>query len=708
VTCSGTCRSGSRFRSASAPRCRSTCSAGGHYWWSYAVSALQHIRWTGSRAWLPALGWSLVGILLGQLAIAAGLIFTYLTPLQTQVGGLAGAILVALLVRQYGLETAHREQTEEALHRSEQRFRALVQYSSDMTVVLDPDGTVTYVSPAVQEMLGRAPEELIGTVLNDLSPDDLGVETLWGSARQADNKSVIRSEVRFVHADGSIRWHHVTVRNLLDTSAVGALVANHRDVTEERQAKERLAYEASHDLLTGLDNRGAFVRHLQAALRDGRSQDRAVAVLFIDLDGFKRVNDTLGHEAGDEVLSAVAGVLRRHVLATDVIGRLGGDEFAVALPRIESPDNAAAVARRILAGLAEPVQVAGHNLVLGASVGICLALPDAEPVGAADLLRRADLAMYHAKRSRGPRWELYSPELEPASRISADEIRTAAAEDQLFLAYQPIVALEDGRVVGAEALVRWNHPTRGLVLPSDFIPIAEENGLIRLVGEWVLRTAGAQLADWRAVVPDADDLWLSVNMAADQLEDPQTDRLVRSVLETTAIPSDRLVVEVTESALADSAAARATLEALHEAGVRIAIDDFGTGYSSLQYLTRLPVDILKLDRAFVDELDGTPEGSAIADAVVRLAQTLHLRTTAEGVETEAQAAELVALGYTTAQGYLYSRPVSPQGLAAMLTHPSGPAARAAHSDAAIPPPRTARRTAAAPASAGGSARETGR
>jgi PAS domain S-box-containing protein len=381
----------------------------------YAVSAPQHIRWTGSRAWLPALVWSLVGIALGQVAIATGLVFTYLTPLQTQIGGLAGAILVALLVRQYGLETAHREQqTEEALQRSEQRFRALVQYSSDMTVVLDTQGTVTYVSPAAEEMLGRTPEDLIGTVLDDLSPDDLSVETLWGSARQADNEGVIRSEVRFVHADGSIRWHHVTVRNLLDTTAVGALVANHRDVTEERQAKERLAYEASHDLLTGLAHRGAFVQHLQAALQAG-----------------------------------------------------------------------------------EPIQVAGHNLVLGDSIGICLAPPDGEPVAAADLLRRADLAMYQAKSTRGPRWETYLPELEPASRISAEEIRTAVGQGQLFLAYQPIVRLKDQRVVGTEALVRWNHPTRGLVPPSDFIAIAEETGLIGLVGEWALRTACTQLADWR-------------------------------------------------------------------------------------------------------------------------------------------------------------------------------------------------------------------
>ena len=542
-----------------------------------------------------------------------------------------------------------------------------MQYSSDMTLVLDPQGTIVYVSPAVEEMLGHAPQNLVGTAVDALlwPGDRLGYAHLE-DVLSAGHQAVLRSEGRFVHADGSVRWHHVTIRNLLDNPGVGALVANHRDITQERHAQQQLAYEASHDLLTGLDNRGAFVRHLHEALFEARTCHQPIAVLFIDMDGFKQINDTLGHEAGDEVLTAVAGVLRQHVLGSDAIGRLGGDEFAVVLRQIGSSDNAVVVARRILSGLAEPVQIAGHSLVLDASVGICVALPDDQPANAADLLRRADLAMYQAKRSRGSRWELYGPELEPALRITGEEIRAAIGQDQFVLAYQPIVGLLDNRLAGAEALIRWNHPTRGLVPPSDFIPIAEDSGVIGPLGEWVLRAACAQLAEWRRDHSAAERLWLSVNMAADQLEDPQTTAVVMSVLAASKIPPDRLVVEVTESALADSAAARATLEALHGIGVRIAIDDFGTGYSSLKYLTRLPVDILKLDRAFVAELDGTAQGSAIAEAVVRLAQTLHLSTTAEGVETHAQAAELAALGYGTAQGYLYARPQPAEAVIAML------------------------------------------
>jgi diguanylate cyclase (GGDEF)-like protein/PAS domain S-box-containing protein len=654
----------------------------------YAISALQHIRWSGSRAWVPAVCWAMVGILLGQLATATGILYSYLSPLQTQIAGLAGAILVVLLVRQYGWETAQREQAEQALHRNEQRFRALVQHSSDMTVMLDRSGTVTYVSPAVETMLGRSPQALVGTPITELlAPADLTAGTRWLAWASTSSPQISQSELRMVHADGSERWHQVTLRNLLDEAAVQALVANHRDITEERLAKQQLAYEATHDLLTGVRNRTAFVRELQDALDDDHLEAAGVAVLFIDLDGFKQVNDTLGHDAGDAVLAAVASVLRRQVLGSDIIARLGGDEFAVALRQISDPQDAGAVSRRILEVLTEPIEVAGREILVGASIGIALSQPDADPrpeaddevgpeagpVDAEELLRRADQAMYRAKRARGSCWELYRAGFEPRGRVTVDELRAAVTHDQLYLEYQPIVDLLDGRVVGAEALVRWNHPVRGPIPPGEFIPFAEESGVIGPVGEWVLRTACAQLAAWGHEGRAADHLWMSVNMAADQLEDPTTAGLVQATLSASGLPAERLVIEVTESTMADSGPARATLDQLHRAGVRVAIDDFGTGFSSLQYLTRLPVDILKLDRAFVAGLDGTPKGSAIAEAVAGLAHTLHLRTTAEGVETAEQAAELTALGYTTAQGYLYARPMNETSFFRLLLEsPDGP------------------------------------
>ena len=634
----------------------------------YAVSALPHVRWSGSRAWRPAVAAALAGIVAGQLGIATGLVHSYLEPVQAAIAGVAGAFLVGLLVRQFGLLTEQCERADDLVQVSEQRFRALVQYSSDMTVVIEPDGNVRYVSPAVQEMLGMDPEDLTGRPFAAIMAAEdahrarlLNEELILGT-----DDAVVRTEMRFLHRDGSVRWHHVTFRNLLANPAVHATVANHRDVTEEKFAQEKLEYDASHDVLTGLDNRAAFAGDLAEALARARYSGEPVAVLFIDLDGFKQVNDTLGHEAGDVVLMNVASVLRQHVLGSDVIGRLGGDEFAVALPRIRSIENAEVVAQRILQGLAEPVPVAGHNLVAVASVGVALTVPADEEIDAQELIRRADLAMYDAKRGRGARWAHYHPGLEPASRITAEEIRISVEDGQLFLLYQPIVSLKTGYLVAVEALVRWNHPVRGLVSPTDFIPIAEETGLIGLVGEWVLRTACAQQAAWQAELPLAQGLKMGVNVAADQLEDVRTAGLVAGVLQEWGLSAKSLVVEVTESALADSPAARATLEALHESGIRIAIDDFGTGYSSLQYLTRLPADVLKLDRGFVAELDGTPEGSAIAEAVVRLAQTLHLSTTAEGVETLEQAAELAALGYANAQGYLFAKPLPPDQIAGML------------------------------------------
>jgi diguanylate cyclase (GGDEF)-like protein len=426
--------------------------------------------------------------------------------------------------------------------------------------------------------------------------------------------------------------------------------------------------EATHDMLTGLHNRGTLLGQLQAALDRSTATGPAVAVLFLDLDGFKQVNDTFGHEAGDLVLTAVASALRRSVLGSDTIGRLGGDEFAVVLSNVRSAGQAEAVAAGILEELAEPIMISGHPMPIGGSIGIALAgRPGA---GAAELLRRAGLAMYDAKRSRGSRWAVYRPHLEPAARVSPQELRAAVTTGQLYLAYQPIVNLATGRIAGAEALVRWDHPTRGPLPPAEFVPVAQESGLIGLVGEWVMRTACLQLAAWRAGIPGAGRIWLGVNVAAEQLQDPRTAGSVVALIEGLGIPPDRLVLEVTETVLMGSAMARISLEALHEAGVRIAIDDFGTGYSALPYLTRLPVDALKLDRAFVAELDGGGEGAAVAQAVVRLAHTLRVGCTAEGVETAAQAAELRALGYPTAQGYYFGAPLSAERLTLLLADPA--------------------------------------
>jgi diguanylate cyclase (GGDEF)-like protein/PAS domain S-box-containing protein len=642
----------------------------------YVVAAIMHIRWTGSRAWRPAVAASLAGVAAGQTLTATGHLFTYLTPTQAQVAGAGGAILVVLLIRRYGLAEAQRERTEDALLRNEQRFRALVQHSSDMITVVDGNGLITYVSPAVEFVLRRGADDLVGSPgIRLIAPEEYERFEDLVAAIDAAPGGVLRTELRIKHADGSARWYEVTLRNLLGSPAIGGVVANKRDVTEQRAAQERLAYEASHDMLTGLDNRSAFMRRLDRVLEGARAQGRAVGVLFIDLDGFKQINDSLGHEGGDTVLTEIAAVLRTTLTGSDVIGRIGGDEFAVVLTGEPALNQATGVARRILDGLEDPFPVHGRVVEVGASIGIAIIEPGASgrtgPVDAGEALRRADLAMYEAKRRRSRRWEIYDESLEPASRLTADDLRTAIAAGHLFMQYQPLVNLRAGGFVGVEGLVRWRHPRRGVVSPNDFVTMAESTGVVHVLGDWVLARACADLRGWRDRVPQARHLLMGVNVSPVQLESERTARRFAEILSAAGVAPSQIVVEVTESALADSPTARANLETLSAAGVRIAIDDFGTGYSSLQYLTRLPIDWLKLDRSFVAQLDGSPEGAAIADAVVRLATTLRLSVTAEGVETPERAAELVSLGYGTAQGFLFGRPMDPERLEAELRRSLG-------------------------------------
>lgn len=381
----------------------------------HAVPALQNIRWSGSRAWRPAVGCILVGVLAGQLAVASGWVFCYLDQGTAQIAGAAGAILAVMVVRQYGLATAQAEASEAAVKRGEQRFRSLVQYSSDMTVILDRLGAILYVSPAIEKMLGVGPDPAVGRVLGDfMLPDDRALHEQMIAAIERTPR-LIEYEVRLSHRDGSTRWHNITLQNLLHDDAVMGLVSNHRDITEEKHAWDSLRYEASHDLLTGLDNRTAFLVHTEDALRAARGEGQVCAVLFVDLDGFKKVNDSLGHDAGDRVLTRAATVLRECVLGGDVVGRLGGDEFAITLARVGSAANAERVVSRILEELAHPHHQPSSALQIGASIGLALSSPTGCEPSAGELLRRADVAMYTAKRGGGRSWQIYHPQLEPTT-----------------------------------------------------------------------------------------------------------------------------------------------------------------------------------------------------------------------------------------------------------------------------------------------------
>src|SRR5215475_6161873 len=498
------------------------------------------LRWSGARAWRPAAVWSLVGVSCGQAAIALGWVYSYVGEPDVHGMALLTALGTVMCCHLLGRSAEQREDAEAALRQSAERFRALVQDSSDVVTVGDEAGRIVYVSPAADRAMGYSPDDICGTsYLGLIHPEDLAKAESMHAGVLIDNGVERRDEVRVRHADGKWHWHEVTVRNLLGNPAVQGIVASHRDVTERRAIQETLAYDASHDALTGQLNRAAFLRSLEQALADAARERQQLAVLFVDLDGFKRVNDTLGHDVGDALLVAVGRMIQRNILGCDAVGRLGGDEFGVVLASVATPDDADLVA---LEG----------------------------------------------------------------------DLRHAVRAGELRLQYQPIVALDRHALVGVEALVRWEHPSRGRLAPQTFIPLAEQAGIIAELGEWVLEHACLQVRQWQQCLAGPQRLRLSVNLAPAQLERESLVGTVMAILRRTGFEPGDLVLEVTESALVDDKSAVPQLVALSEQGIRIALDDFGTGYSSLRYLIRLPVDTLKLDRCFVAELNGTPAWSALS------------------------------------------------------------------------------------------------
>jgi diguanylate cyclase (GGDEF)-like protein len=467
----------------------------------------------------------------------------------------------------------------------------------------------------------------------------------------------------------------VALTGLVVVRQLAAFGDNARLLGRLRQHELDLRYQASHDALTRLANRQLFGERVQAALTAPR-HDPGLAVLLIDLDDFKTVNDTLGHAVGDGLLVAVAERLRHCVRPGDTVARLGGDEFAVLLERARS-DAVVEVAERILASLRRPVLAHGHKLLIQASIGVAAA-PSGEDAG--ELLRNADVAMYAAKERGKGGYACYAASMDAGILKQAQlgaELRQALDGDQLHLVYQPIVRLPDGRIVGAEALLRWRHPTRGPVPPAEFIPTAERTGLIVPLGSAVLRQACRQAAAWRRAHGDAAPATISVNVAARQLQEPGFAGEVAATLREAGLAPQRLVVEATESAVLKGGQVLATLQALHDLGVRLALDDFGTGQSSLGLLRTCPVDILKLDKSFVDGVTGAEQQAAVAAAIARMAQALGLDAVAEGIETSAQAERLWELGYRLGQGFVFARPLPAEELGRLLAAPAAPASATA-------------------------------
>ncbi|HEU0130693.1 MAG TPA: EAL domain-containing protein [Mycobacteriales bacterium] len=556
-----------------------------------------------------------------------------------------------------------RKRAQLELQESAARFRSLVQHASDVVVVLDQQAHISYVSPSVTRVLGYLPDEIAGTngavLVHD---DDLAALPL----DRSDSFPPFTREVRVRRRNGDWAIVEFTASDLRREPGVAGIVLNGRDVTDRKTLEAELRRLALHDGLTGLANRTLFLdRVTQALARDARTPS-TTAVLYVDLDDFKTVNDGLGHVAGDTLLRAVAGRLEACLRAQDTAARLGGDEFGVLLDGID-PQDAVEVARRLGATFAEPFVVDGRQLHVTATVGLVVRRD--EKVSTEVLLRRADVAMYLAKTRGKNRVQVYEPGMDELFRERLElkgDLAAAVAQRQFRLVYQPIVSMANGDLEGFEALVRWQHPERGLVPPNVFVPIAEETGDIVPLGQWVLVTACEQLAAWQreyGIRPR-----MSVNLSIRQLEHPGLLAQVRAAVADSGIDAGDLTLEITESVLAaDVDVVRGQLTALRELGVKVAIDDFGTGYSSFGYLNQFPVDVLKIDRSFVMDLEAAESEQAdIVRAIVALARSRGLRTVAEGIEETVQADVLRELGCDTGQGYLYSRPLPADELAERL------------------------------------------
>jgi diguanylate cyclase (GGDEF)-like protein/PAS domain S-box-containing protein len=557
------------------------------------------------------------------------------------------------------------------LRASEARFRSLVQHAADVVSVLDAESRYRYVSPAVERVLGYTPEELIGNeVVALLHPDDVrrfrGILADLAETQRA--QSVVDFRAR--HQDGSWRWLEATITNLLADPSVSGIVVNSRDVTERKEAEARLVHQAFHDPLTGLPNRARFVELLEAALRRSGWNGRSVGVLLLDLDGFKIVNDSLGHEAGDQQLVAIAQQLVSCVGPGTTVARFGGDEFTVLLEEADAAE-ATATADCILAAMAEPVRLAEHEVASGASVGVALG-PD-HGVTPGELLRAADVALYCAKGAGRGVVVVYEPRMatESLARFELElDLRSALEAGELGLAYQPVVDLATGRVVAVEALARWDHPQRGLVLPDAFVPLAEETGLIAPIGAWVLEEACREAARWTdAATTDAPVV--SVNVGARQLRRPRFAEEVARALTTAGLPPERLQLEVSEQVLVEELRTTSgTLRGLTALGLELAIDDFGSGASSLGYFRELKAHALKVDRSFVYRLAADPGERAIVRAIIDVAHAYGMHVTVEGVETAEQAHIVAELGCDRAQGFWFARPATAERVRAWIAGPS--------------------------------------
>ncbi len=621
---------------------------------------------------------ALVGLALPRwtaLRLAPFLVLAYLVPLFATTGpvatiGLGSAVFVVPMCVVLGEAIAW------AMHRFAIAEGEVAEGAASIQQLFDEapigisklglDGRLLEVNRAYAEIHGYRREDMVGMAIRDLThPDDREENRVKIERLLAGDLDRFHLERRSLRSDGRIAWVSLNGSVVRDAQSEPVfMIGQIEDITERHALRDQLARNAVTDPLTGLANRKLFMEHLDMALAQAETRGRHVALMFLDLDRFKLVNDGIGHDAGDRLLQRVGQRLQHALRPGDFLARFGGDEFTV-LCEVTGEEDVPEIVSRLRTSMATPVSEVDFEQFVTLSIGVALSttatmLPSA-------LLRSADIAMYQAKRSGPGRYVVYSPDGDDDAGMSlrtSNELHRAIQESQLVLHYQPFVDVERLTVIGTEALVRWQHPTRGLLPPAEFVDLAEECGLMVDLGSWVLRQACRQGAAWAAAQSATGARHrapsMSVNISPQQLAEPGFCEFVLSVLEETGYPADRLWLEITEGALLrDPTAAIAILRALRTLGVHLSIDDFGTGYSSLSYLKRLPVEALKIDRSFVEHLETGSDDRAIVEAIVALGRTLGLHVVAEGIERPGQAIELAARGCHVAQGFLYGRPVDP-------------------------------------------------
>jgi diguanylate cyclase (GGDEF)-like protein/PAS domain S-box-containing protein len=569
-------------------------------------------------------------------------------------------------------DVTERRETARALADAQERFRTAFEQAPIGMSLTTLDGVVMRANHALARILGVEAEALVGHRITEFThPDDVELTSAELSRLASGDIERYRMEKRYLDREGRVVWASVSVSLVRDANGDPLYtVGQVEDITERKAIAERLEHAAIHDPLTGLPNRVLFMDRLEHALTVAARSRRRVGVVFLDLDRFKFVNDSYGHAAGDRLLVAVADRLRSALRPSDTVARFGGDEFVVLCEEVAGEEAALEIAGRMSDAVSRPVLLPEGEVFVTASLGV--ALSGTADDTAENLLRDADTAMYRAKDQGRARTEVFD---ERTHQRAVHQLRTGndlhrALERREFqVHYQPVVDVPTGSVAGFEALVRWQHPTRGLILPGDFVALAEETGLIVPLGAWVLEEACRQVAAWQARMPDdAPPLFISVNLSPRQLAEPTLPAETARILEHTGVDPASVWLEITESTLMhDAESAIGALRALRALGVHLSVDDFGTGYSSLSYLKRFPVEALKVDRSFVDGLGRESGDSAIVTAVITLAHALGLRAVAEGVETDIQLNELQMLGCDMAQGYLFSHPKPASQLEHLVT-----------------------------------------